>query len=364
MARFDEQIVRLWQEWEAETGQGSGDPDDFVDWAVANRKLVPRPQDVRKMLRRQVTQSLRQARRRDVEGGFTYRAFQSASLFESGEVIKHYFDTDTGGSPSLRQKSVRQRREAIANDVYRAVCDVDRMNRVHKDNPRTSSLTSPTMWLSNVGRKVRAEGGVVPVLFRARSSACDFATLFGAEFLGPRLSAVRPPRCCASTSDALPSASPVVTSKVSAWGHVTPVRKHSTMWRFSWTGVAVDPGLVLQRRQVEPLEQPRDLRSIASPERLCFCFCTATPARRPFRSPSSIAERSVPLTVGVPTREIDPRDHGAFPPAPRLHGPGGQTSTTGTQEMGAASSKSSGPAAPERRQAAPGRRRRPQLAEP
>ena len=64
MARFDEQIVRLWQEWEAETGQGSGDPDDFVDWAVANRKLVPRPQDVRKMLSTPVEDSAKGRRKR------------------------------------------------------------------------------------------------------------------------------------------------------------------------------------------------------------------------------------------------------------------------------------------------------------
>ena len=93
------------------------------------------------MLRRQVTQSLRQARRYDEKSGFIYRAFQSASLFENGELIKHYFDTDTGGSPSLRQKSVKQRREAIANDVYRAVCDVERMNSVHKDDPQLNFHT-------------------------------------------------------------------------------------------------------------------------------------------------------------------------------------------------------------------------------
>ena len=144
MANYNDQIIRLWQEWEETTGKDSGDPDDFVEWAVANKKLAPHPQDVRKMLRRQVTQSLRQARRRDAKHGFTYRAFQSASLFEGGEVIKHYFDTDTGGSPSLRQKSVKQRREAIANDVYRAVCDVDRMNLVHKDDPQLNFFSDFT----------------------------------------------------------------------------------------------------------------------------------------------------------------------------------------------------------------------------
>ena len=141
MANYDEQVNRLWDQWMAETGQISGDPADFVDWAVANRKLAPRPQDVRKMLRRQVTQSLRQARRYDADGGFTYKARQSVSLFEWGEIIKHFFDTDTGGSPSLRQKSVKQRREAVANDVYRAVCDVERMNRVHLDDPQLNFFT-------------------------------------------------------------------------------------------------------------------------------------------------------------------------------------------------------------------------------
>ena len=65
MVNYNEQIVLLWQEWEAGTGQNSGDPNNFVEWAVANKKLAPYPQDVKKMLRRQVTQSLRQARRRE-----------------------------------------------------------------------------------------------------------------------------------------------------------------------------------------------------------------------------------------------------------------------------------------------------------
>lgn len=144
MANFSEQVVHLWEEWVAETGYESADPGEFVDWALSNRRLVPNPVDVKQMLRRQVTQSLRQAKRWDDEGRFTYRAFQSATLFDGGEAIKHYFDTDTGGSPSLRQKSVKQRRDAIASDVYRAVCDVDRMNKVHKDDQQLHFFTDFT----------------------------------------------------------------------------------------------------------------------------------------------------------------------------------------------------------------------------
>lgn len=136
MANYNEQVNRLWDQWISETGMESGDPNDFIDWAVGSGRLAPRPQDIRQILRKQVTQALRQAKRYDEEGGFTYRAKQSVTLFENGTETKHYFDTDKGGTQTLRQKSTRQRREAIAHDVYRGVCDVERMNKVFSDEPQ------------------------------------------------------------------------------------------------------------------------------------------------------------------------------------------------------------------------------------
>ncbi|MGC6331565.1 hypothetical protein [Rhizorhabdus sp. FW153] len=130
MADYNEQLLRHWDQWEEETGQDSGDPNDFIDWAMAHGKLGLRPQDVRQILRKQVTQALRQAKRYDEEGSFTYRAKQCVTLFNANGVgVKHYFDIDHGGTPTKRQMSIRQRREAIAHDVYRAVCDVERMNK-------------------------------------------------------------------------------------------------------------------------------------------------------------------------------------------------------------------------------------------
>jgi hypothetical protein len=136
MADFHEQVLRMWDEWIVETGQSSGDPDEFVDWAVAKRRLGPRPQDIKRTLRRQVTHELRKARRVDDEGGFSYRAKQCATLFDGGTPTKHYFDTDTGGTPTLRQKAVKERRDGISHHVYRAVCDVERMNKNFPDDPQ------------------------------------------------------------------------------------------------------------------------------------------------------------------------------------------------------------------------------------
>lgn len=136
MSYYNDQVNRLWDEWIAETGQESGDPAEFIEWAIASRRLALRPQDVKQLLRKQVTQALRQAKRYDEEGSFTYRAKQSVTLFQGDTAVKHYFDTDRGGTQTLRQRSTRQRREAIAHDVYRAVCDVERMNKVFTDEPQ------------------------------------------------------------------------------------------------------------------------------------------------------------------------------------------------------------------------------------
>jgi len=127
MANIGEQITRAWDEWEVTTGDDANDPDDFIDWAVKNGKMVPRPEDVRKIFRRQVSTALRQVHRTNDEGT-TYRAKQCVTLAEEGKQRTLWFDVDNNGTPRLRQRAVKQRREAIANDVYRAMSDVEHMN--------------------------------------------------------------------------------------------------------------------------------------------------------------------------------------------------------------------------------------------
>lgn len=148
MSNYNEQVLHLWDEWIGETGQTYGDPNEFIDWAHSKGKLDLYPDDLRKLkrklMRQQVTHALRQAKRYDSEGGFTYRAKQSVTLYENGLATKHYFDTDTGGTQLLREKSVKQRRDAIAHDVYRGICDVERMNKVFHDEPQLNFLTDFT----------------------------------------------------------------------------------------------------------------------------------------------------------------------------------------------------------------------------
>jgi hypothetical protein len=139
MTNFNEQVIRIWDEWEETTGEEANNPDDFVAWAMENKKLLPRLQDIQKILRKQVTGALRQAMRTD-ENGITYRAKQCVLISEEGTQLRLWFDSDKGGTPNLRQKAVRQRCDGIANDVYRAVCDVDHMNHAFPSDPQLSFL--------------------------------------------------------------------------------------------------------------------------------------------------------------------------------------------------------------------------------
>ena len=62
-------------------------------------------------------------------------------IAEEGLQLRLWFDTDKGGTTNLRQKAVRQRRDGIASDVYRAMCDVEHMNKAFPDDPQLSFLT-------------------------------------------------------------------------------------------------------------------------------------------------------------------------------------------------------------------------------
>jgi len=62
------------------------------------------------------------------EEGTTYRAKQCVTIVEQGAQRTLWFDVDKGGTPQLRQKAAKQRRDSIANDVFRAKSGVDHMN--------------------------------------------------------------------------------------------------------------------------------------------------------------------------------------------------------------------------------------------
>jgi hypothetical protein len=135
MANYNEQLIRAWDEWEQSTGNDANDPDDFIDWAIENRRLYTAPEDVRKIHRRRVSEALRQIHRINAEGTI-YRAKQRVKISDDNGQRTLVFDIDKNGTPQLRQRAIKQRRDAIANDVCSAMSDVSHMNFAYpKDRP-------------------------------------------------------------------------------------------------------------------------------------------------------------------------------------------------------------------------------------
>jgi hypothetical protein len=135
MANYNEQLIRAWDEWEQTTGNDANDPDDFIDWAIENRRLYTAPEDVRKIHRRRVSEALRQIHRINAEGTI-YRAKQCVKISDDNGQRTLVFDVDKNGTPQLRQRAIKQRRDAIANDVCSAMSDVSHMNFAYpKDKP-------------------------------------------------------------------------------------------------------------------------------------------------------------------------------------------------------------------------------------
>lgn len=90
-----------------------------------------------------MTAALRQDQRIN-ENGVSYRAKQCVTFFENGVTFERWFDTDTGGTSNLRQKALRERRDAIANDVYRAMNDKEHMNWKFPNDPQLNFFTDFT----------------------------------------------------------------------------------------------------------------------------------------------------------------------------------------------------------------------------
>lgn len=134
MANFNEQLIRVLEEYESLTDDNAVNPDELITWALENNKWHPRPQDVRKIMRKELGVAVSQLRKVD-ENGVEYRAKQVVKLLEDGEQITMIFDVDNGGTDKLRRLAARQRRDSIVADVFRAKSDVVHMNTAYPEEP-------------------------------------------------------------------------------------------------------------------------------------------------------------------------------------------------------------------------------------
>lgn len=158
MSAYDDQLVKLWEEYETSTEQELNDPEHFADWALKAGRWTPRPKDVRKQLRADLTEALRSVQRTDPDG-ITYRAKRCVRIEDDGMQMSLWFDTDKA-TRTVMQKSVAQQRKGLVDNAFRLKCDVDHFNNAScPENPiqLVLDLSDDVAELEATGREERAE---------------------------------------------------------------------------------------------------------------------------------------------------------------------------------------------------------------
>lgn len=127
MADYNEQLLKLWDEYTADSPGFAHSLDDLAQWAIERGKWHPRPYDQKKMLTRDLRGAIRQLKREDDEGT-VYRAIQCAREIEDGIKMSNWFDVDKNGTARLRRLAIKQKRDSIAASVFSAKSDANHMN--------------------------------------------------------------------------------------------------------------------------------------------------------------------------------------------------------------------------------------------
>lgn len=130
MVAFNKQLVRLWDEYEKEVGTEENSTLDFADWALKNKRYIPRPRDIRKLVAAETADALRHAIRID-ENGIRYRAKICIRTTFGGVQLPLWADADKA-SQNFIEKSVSGRRRKIVGECHQLKSDVDHFNLTRK----------------------------------------------------------------------------------------------------------------------------------------------------------------------------------------------------------------------------------------
>lgn len=126
MAKFSEQMQAIFDRYTEEVDSSPVSLDNVAAWAIEQGLYRPQPRDVVKLCREALAESLRQEKRIDAQGR-KYRAKHSVRTNIGGVQLSLWADIDNAPR-SFMEKSLSQRRKAIADDCFQVKQDVDHFN--------------------------------------------------------------------------------------------------------------------------------------------------------------------------------------------------------------------------------------------
>lgn len=133
MATYNEQMQRLFRDYQGAHGSDPVDPHDVAEWAIREGRWQPRPSDIRDRFASDLTEALRQEYRTDAKGR-TYRAKHAVCLKKDGRQLSLWADIDQAPRAHM-EKALGQRRKQIVGDCYQLRQDVDHYNESNPSSP-------------------------------------------------------------------------------------------------------------------------------------------------------------------------------------------------------------------------------------
>lgn len=129
MATYNEQLQRLYHEYERAHGGVPATPRDVVEWAMAKGKLEAPEIDPVAMLSRDMARALREEYGTDASGR-RYRK-NHAVTFTSGGVQTALWAELENAPRDHMEKAFAQRRKQIVGDCLQLKTDIDVYNDAH-----------------------------------------------------------------------------------------------------------------------------------------------------------------------------------------------------------------------------------------
>lgn len=131
MAKYTEQMQRLFNRYRKEVSEAPVILDDVYAWATKNKLWVPREESIRAQFKEEMAKALREEYRTD-PAGRRYRAKHPVRHTISGKQLNLWGDIDKDPRTYM-EIAFAQRRRRIAGELHQLRVDVDHFNAAHPD---------------------------------------------------------------------------------------------------------------------------------------------------------------------------------------------------------------------------------------
>ncbi len=153
MVAYNEQLQRVWQQYEEEHGRAAASARDVVVWGVSHGLISLAHRDPYDQLAEDMSRALREQYSTDAKGR-RYRVNHAVRVYKNGVQLTFWAMMRYAERPHM-ERAFTQRREQIVGDCSQLRTDVDVYNDFHPEDrpvPLVLNFTDDVEERMNLGK--------------------------------------------------------------------------------------------------------------------------------------------------------------------------------------------------------------------